>query len=145
MEAEGDDRGVGFLDVRKRDEFLKLHVKGSAHIPDVAVADRLFELPPPQGGPDEPAVRLVLVHDLDEAQLADLTAFLVEKGYTVVESVRGSELVVGGRFQVATGKEFGCLWRPNPALARCWQRIKEIHPDPRAERLTCIDLAAGVV
>ncbi len=137
------DTHPGVLDVRSREEFLKLHVCGSANIPNIAVADRLFELPPPRGGADEPEVKLVIVHELEHAQLEDLKVFLTEKGYTVEECIRGSELVVGGKWPVECGKSFGCLWKPNPALSLCWEKIKNVHNDPKTRRLTCIDLAAG--
>jgi rhodanese-related sulfurtransferase len=135
----------GVLDVRNREEFLKLHVKDSANIPDVAVADRLFELPPPRGGDDEPPVKLVVVHDLEAAAVDELVGFLSGKGYIVDVTVRGSELVAGGPFVLASGKSFGCLWKPNPALAKCWDQIKNVanNSGKTHARLTCIDLAAG--
>lgn len=129
------------LDMRPRESFLALHHCRSSHFyPLGEFKDRLFELPPPQRGP-EPPVNLVLVHQVtDELSMEQVVRTLQSVGYTVVERVTDLEQ----RFpksELASGKQFFCLWQPNPALEKCWEVILAKHP-PGAKRL-CLDLAAG--
>lgn len=134
-------RNAGVLDVRSREAYLAHHVVDSGHIPRAELEERVFELPAPQGGPDEPAVHLIVVYD---DKVEDVTTFLTSKGYSVTETVEGSKLIE--RFtasQLESGKNFFCLWRPNPALEKCWNVILEELKDWKGERRLCFDLAAG--
>jgi tellurite methyltransferase len=143
MKPAGEAPGI--LDLRSREGFLALHLVGAAHVPAAELNDRLFELPPPQGGPDEPAVTLLVVHEHDDEAERDKTVeFLTGKGYTVVQTVHGKDLAGGAHAQEAleSGKRFACLWRPNPALDACWERIREVTRNWLGRKV-CLDLAAG--
>jgi hypothetical protein len=133
---------AGVLDVRSRESFLALHRKGAAHMPVAEINDRLFELPPPQGGPDEPPVVLELVHELEEAACDAAVELLTAKGYSVNSVEHGRDLAARhAESALQSGKSYNGLWRPNPALDKCWDRIRE--ETQKVPRRTCLDLAAG--
>ncbi len=111
-------------------------------MPVAEINDRLFELPPPQGGPDEPPVVLQLVHELEEAGCEAAVGLLTAKGYCVNSIEHGRDLAARhAEDTLQSGKSYNVLWRPNPALLKCWDSIKE--ETRSVPRRACLDLAAG--
>lgn len=136
VEMEGAPAAVGHvLDLRNsREDYLALHIVGSAHMPLSELQERFFELPAP---PD--TLTVVLEDDTAEDSVA---ATLRDKGYEVTRVVRAAQLT--HRKDCESGKAFNCLWKANPSLLDCWPHIvAELQTwDPQMKRV-CIDLAAG--
>ena len=143
MELPNLDVSVNILDMRSREAFLASHHKRAGHFVGGDLTNRMFELPPRGDVSVEPPVQMLVVYD-DPVALETTCTFLEENGYSVIERVTGCDLPK--RFpekELMSGKSFFTLWRPNPALLKCWQRILDDHIASPERKRVCLDLAAG--
>ena len=122
------------LDIRSRESFLSLHHRAGASVPGHELEERVFELPP------SPATLLVVCEKDDEVTGTAVT-FLESKGFVISRKVTTEQLREAfGEEDLASGKAYTCLWRPNQALDKVFDRILQEVP---ADRRYCLDLAAG--
>jgi SAM-dependent methyltransferase len=128
------------VDIRDRESFLALHLRNACHLPYTEFSTRLFELPPPCGDKAvEPLSELSITYDREEI-IDEVVELLESRGYSIVERVPAKSLPE--RKDCISGRGT-YIWKPNPALVKCWDRILAHAAQHPEQKRICLDLAAG--